>query len=94
MCTVATLPDLRRLRVTSDAVSRILHLIDMPSSADIEIICSFCNVSDPGVNVFSCLHADLPWIKFLDETRDVTVLHRRHVCQGEEIAIVELLPST
>ena len=36
-CNVAPLPHLRWLRATSDAVSKILHLIDIPSSANIEI---------------------------------------------------------
>ena len=49
--------------VTSDAISKVLHLIPVPSSANIEIDRSFCDVSDqPGANVLSCLHADLPWI--------------------------------
>ena len=74
VCAVASLPNLRRLRVTSDAVLKILHLIDLPLSADIEIARSFCEVSDPGLNVLSCLHTGLPWFNFLDGTRDVTVL--------------------
>ena len=41
------LPNLRRLHVTSDSVSRVLHLIAVPSSADIEIARSFCNVAEP-----------------------------------------------
>ena len=71
---VAPLPHLRRLRATSDAVSKILHLIDIPFSASIEIAHSFCEVSGLGVNVLSCLHPGLPWINFLDGTQDVTVL--------------------
>ena len=83
VCTVATLPNLRRLRVTSDAVSKLLHLIDVPSSANIEISRSFCDVTEPGVNVLSCLHPDLPWINFLDETQEVTVLLNTDVMSVE-----------
>ena len=60
--------------MTSDAVSKVLHLIDVPSSVDIEEARSFCDVAEPGVNVLSCLHADLPWINLLDGVRDVTIL--------------------
>ena len=60
--------------MTSDAASKIFRLIDVPSSVNIEMTRSFYGVSEPGVNLLSCLHADLLWIKFLDETRDVTVL--------------------
>ena len=64
VCTVATLLNLRRLRVTSGAVSKVLHLIVVPPSASIEIARSFCDIAEPGVNVLSCLHEDLPWINF------------------------------
>ena len=74
LCNIAPLPNLRWLRVTSDAVSKILHLIDLPSTANIEIVRSFCEVTGPGVNVLSCLHTGLPWFNFLDGTQDVTVL--------------------
>ena len=73
-CAVAALPNLRRLRVTSDAISKILHFIDVPPSANIEMVRSFCEVAGPGSNVLSCLHPGLPWINFLDGTQDVTVL--------------------
>jgi len=58
VCTFTTLPNLRRLRVTSDAVSKILHLINVPSSANTEIARPFYDVTEPGVNVLS-LRADL-----------------------------------
>ena len=94
VCTVATLPNLRRLRVTSDAVSKVLHLIDVPPSANIEIARSFCDVAEPGVNVLSCLHPDLPWINFLDGVRDVTILLNTDVmsvrmgnCRGGVVTI-------
>ena len=74
VCNVAPLPNLRRLRVASDAVSQFLHLIDVPPSTNIEIIRSFCQVAEPGINALSCLHAGLPWIDFLDGTEDVTIL--------------------
>jgi len=73
-CTVAPLSNLRRLRAISDAVSNFLHLIDIPPSANVEIVRSFCEVTGLGVNVLSCLHAGLPWINFLDGTQDVTLL--------------------
>ena len=73
-CHVASLPNLRRLRVTSDAVSKFLHLIDVPPSTNIKIVRSFCEVAGTGENVLSCLHADLPWINFLDGTQDLTIL--------------------
>ena len=71
---VASLHSLRRLRVTSDAVSKFLHLIDIPPSTNIEIVRPFREVAGRGANVLSCLHSDLPWIKFLDGTQDVTIL--------------------
>ncbi|KAF9647724.1 hypothetical protein BDM02DRAFT_3129556 [Thelephora ganbajun] len=74
VCTVAPLPNLQRLRATSDAVSKFLHFIDVPVSTNIEIVRSFCEVAGPGLNVLSCLHTGLPWINFLDGTKDVTVL--------------------
>jgi len=74
VCTVAPLPHLRRLRVTSDAVSSFIHLIDVPPSANIELVRSFCEVAEPGANVLSCLHAGLPWINFLDGTQDVAII--------------------
>ena len=46
VCTVATLPNLRRLRVTSDAVSKVLHLIDVPSFTSIEIARSLDGTRD------------------------------------------------
>ena len=64
VCTVATLPNLRHLRVTSDVVPELLHLIDVPSSVNIEKACSFCDIMEPGVNILSCLHSDLPCINF------------------------------
>ena len=73
LCTVATMHNLRRLRVTSDAVSNFLHLIDIPPSTNVEIVRSFCDVAGPSVNALSCLHTGLPWINFLDGTQDVTV---------------------
>ena len=73
VCTVAPLHNLRRLRTTSDVVSNFLHLIDVPSTTNIEIVRSFCEVAEP-VNALSCLHAGLPWINFLDGTQDVTIL--------------------
>ena len=60
--------------MTSDAVPKILHLTSLPLSVNIEIVRSLCEVSDPGLNVLSCLHMGLPWFNFLDGTRDVTVL--------------------
>lgn len=74
VCTVAPLLNLRRLRATSDAVSNFLHLIDVPPTTNIGIVRSFCEVTGHGLNVLSCLHADLPWISFLDGNQDVTVL--------------------
>ena len=74
VCTVATLPSLRRLRVTSETVSKVLHLTDVPPSANIGITRSFCDVAEPGVNVLSRVHTDLPWINLLDEVRGVTIL--------------------
>ena len=73
VCTVAPLHHLRRLRATSDVVSNFLHLIDVPSTTSIEVVRSFYEVVGP-VNALSCLHADLPWINFLDGTQDVIVL--------------------
>ena len=73
-CTVAPLPNLRRLRATSDAVSNFLHLIYIPPCANVEIVRSFCEVTGPGVNILSCLHAGLPWINSLDGTQDITLL--------------------
>ena len=73
-CTVVPLSNLRRLRATSDAVSNFLHLIDIPPSANVEIVRSFCEVTGPGVNILSCLHSGLPWINFLDGIQDITVL--------------------
>ena len=94
LCAVAALPNLRRLRVTSDAISKVLHLIDVPPSANIEMVRSFCEVAGPGLNVLSCLHAGLPWINFLDGTQDVTVLLNADVmsvkmrnCHGGVITI-------
>ena len=75
VCTVATLPNLRSLRVTWDAVSKVLHLVEVPSSVNIEIARSFFDVTEPGANVLSCLHANLPWIDFLYGARTVTVLN-------------------
>jgi len=74
VCTVAPLPNLHRLRATSDAVSNFLHLIDIPPSTNIEIVRSFCEVTGPGINILSCLHPGLPWINFLAGTQDITVL--------------------
>ena len=48
----------------SDAVLKLFHFIDVPPSANIEITPSFCDVTEPGVNVLSWLHPDLPWINF------------------------------
>ena len=79
VCAVASLPNLRRLRVTSDAVPKILHLTSLSLSANIEVVRSFCEVSDPGLNVPSRLHMGLPWFNFLDGTRDVTVLLNANV---------------
>ena len=94
VCTATTLPDLRRLRVTSDAVSKVLHLIAVPPSASIEIARSFCDVSEPGVNVLSLLHADVPRIQFLGGARDVIILLNTDVmsvemrnCRGGVISI-------
>ena len=94
VCTVAPMHNLRRLRVTSDAVSKFLHFIDVPSTANIEIVRSFCEVAGPGANVLSCLHQDLPWINFLDGTQDVTILLNADVmsvkmrnCHGGVITI-------
>jgi hypothetical protein len=100
VCAVAPLPNLRRLRVASDAVSTILHLIDVPPSANIEIVRSFCEVAGPGLNALSCLHTGLPWINFLDGTQDVTVLLNANTmsikmtnCHGGVITIdVEDIP--
>ena len=50
--------------MNSDAVSKLLHFADVPSTTNIEITRSFCDVTEPGVNVLSCLHPDLPWISF------------------------------
>ena len=83
VCNAATLPDLRRLHVISDAVSKLLHLIDVPPAANIEIARYFCDVTEPGVNILSCLHADLPWINFLGETGDITVLLNTDVMSVE-----------
>ena len=94
VCTVAPLPNLRWLRVTEDAVSKVLHLIDVPPSANIEIVRYFCEVAGPSVNVLSCLHAGLPWIHFLDGTQDITILLDTEVmsiklrnCHGGAITI-------
>lgn len=93
-CEVAPLPNLRRLRVTSDAIPKVLPLIDMAPSANIEIVHSFCEVSGPGLNILSCLHPDLPWISFLDGTQDMTILLNAGVmsvkiknCRGGVITI-------
>lgn len=74
VCDVAPLHSLRQLRLASDAASKFLPLVDVPSSTNIEIVRSFCEVAGPGVNVLSCLDPDLPWINFLDGVRDVTIL--------------------
>lgn len=94
LCAIAALPNLRRLRVTSDAVSKILHLIDLPPSANIELVRPFCEVAGPGLNVLSCLHAGLPWINFLDGIQNVTILLNADVmsvkmrnCHGGVITI-------
>ena len=63
----------RQLRATSDVVSICLHLINVPTTTNIGIVRSFCDVAGPGVNFFFYLHAGLPWIKFLDGTHYVTV---------------------
>ena len=87
VCSVAALPNIRRLRVTSDAVSKLFHFIDVPPSANIEIAPSFCDVTEPGVNVLSCLRADLPWINFGRDTGCYcSPQHRRHICQDEELS--------
>ena len=94
VCAVAPLRNLRRLRATSDAVSKFLHFIDVPPSANVEIVRSFCDVAGPGVNVLSCLHTGLPWINFLDGTQDITLLLNADVmsvklrnCHGGVITI-------
>ena len=73
-CPVAPLPNLRWLRVASDAVLEFLHLIDVLPSTNIEIVRSFCEVAGTGENLLSCLHAGLPWLNFLDGTQDLTIL--------------------
>lgn len=93
-CNVAPLHRLRRLRMASDAVSKFLHLVDIPPSANVEVVRSFCEVMGPGANVLSCLHADLPWIDFLDGTQDVIIFLDVNImsikvknCHGGVIAI-------
>ena len=84
MCTVAILPKVRRLSVTSYAVSKPLHHTEVPSSANVEKARSFCDVTESGVNV-SSLRADLSWVNFLEETRDATVLNPDDVWKDEEL---------
>lgn len=100
VCPVAPLPNLQRLHVSSEAVLKFLHLIDVPPSTHIEIVRSFCEVARTGENVISCLHAGLPWIKFLDGTQDLTILLNANImsvemrnCHGGVITIdVEDIP--
>ena len=95
VCAIVTLPNLRRLRVTSDAISKIFRLIDMPSSVNIEIARSFYDVSEPGVNVPSCLHADLLWINFWIKHGMLLFSSTPMPCPSRRgTFMVELSPST